>query len=283
MFNRLIKANGRHRRLEGWPLVFTVLTTLAVLTGTVIEFAPLFLVDQSMTPTPAMRPWTPLEVAGRDLYIREGCNNCHSQMVRPFRHELERYGDFSTAAETAFETPHLWGSKRTGPDLARVGGKYPHLWHVRHLENPRSTSPQSIMPPYPWLLTWAADYDDLPAKMGVLRTVGLPYSDAEVQRAPALARAQAERIAAEIEEQGGPEGLADREIVALVAFLQRLGTLSETAPGEDARAEDDLEAHEVDEVIETMTGTQPGEGPGEPEQFPVPNDSTLTDSIPTSP
>ncbi len=223
MFNRLIKANGRHRRLEGWPFIFTALTALAILTGTIIEFAPLFLVDDSMTAPEGATPWTPLEVAGRDLYIREGCNNCHSQMVRPFRHELERYGNFSTAAETAFESPHLWGSKRTGPDLARLGGKYPHLWHVRHMEDPRSTSPGSIMPDYPWMLTARMDYEYLPSVMSALRTVGLPYSDAEVENAPALARAQAEQIAAEIVEQGGPEGLANKEITALVAFLQRLG------------------------------------------------------------
>ena len=258
MFNRIIKANGRHRRLEGWPFVFTALTVLAILTGTVIEFAPLFLVDDSMTAPPGSTPWTPLEVAGRDLYIREGCNNCHSQMVRPFRHELERYGPSSTAAETAYESPFLWGSKRTGPDLARLGGKYPHLWHVRHMENPRSTSPGSIMPDYPWLLTSRIDYDYLPSVMGALRTVGLPYDDAEVENAPTLARTQAEQIAAEIATQGGPNNLADKEITALIAFLQRLGTFAEAPP-----AEKDLEQHEVDEIIETMTGTQPGDAPGE--------------------
>ena len=262
MFNRIIKANGRHRRLEGWPLVFTVLTVLAILTGTVIEFAPMFLVDQSMTPNPGVEPWTPLELAGRDLYVREGCNNCHSQMIRPFRDELERYGPFTTAAETAYETPFLWGSKRTGPDLARVGGKYPHLWHVRHMENPRSTSPNSIMPDYPWLLTRTLDLDVLPRRMRVARTIGLPYTDAQIENAVADARAQAETIAAEVVAQGGPERLADKEIVALVAFLQRLGTMGVQPPAPGAPSEGTLEAHEVEETIETMTGTQPGDRPG---------------------
>ena len=222
---RFIQANGRHRLLEGWPLVFTVLTTLAILVGTVVEFAPMFLVRGAVAPAPGVAPWTPLEVAGRDLYVREGCNNCHSQMVRPFRDEVERYGPYTTAAETAYEAPFLWGSKRTGPDLARVGGKYPHLWHVRHMENPRSTSPQSIMPPYPWLLTRRADYSGLPDHLRALRAVGLPYTDEEVANAAALAQAQADRIAADVAAQGGPDHLADKEITALIAFLQRLGTM----------------------------------------------------------
>lgn len=231
---RFIRANGRHRLLEGWPLVFTVLTTLAILVGSVIELAPMFLVRGSVAPAPGVAPWTPLEVAGRDLYVREGCVNCHSQMIRPFRDEAERYGAYTTAAETAYDTPFLWGSKRTGPDLARVGGKYPHLWHVRHMEDPRSTSPRSIMPPYPWLLTQRADYAGLPARLRALRAVGLPYTDAQIENAAALAQAQADRIAAEVAAQGGPERLADKEIIALVAYLQRLGTMA--APT-DAAAE----------------------------------------------
>jgi cbb3-type cytochrome c oxidase subunit II len=224
MFNRMIDANGRHRVIEGWPLVFTVLVTVSILVGTVVEFAPIFLVRGQNQPLEGMTPWTPLELAGRDIYIREGCNNCHSQMVRPLRAEVERYGPYSTAAETVYETPFLWGSKRTGPDLARVGGKYPHLWHVRHMENPRSTSPSSIMPPYAWLLSDEANLDVLPRRLAALRTLGLPYSDDEIANATALAQTQANEIAAQIVEQGGPDRLADKEIVALVAFLQRLGT-----------------------------------------------------------
>ncbi|MEO0559262.1 MAG: cytochrome-c oxidase, cbb3-type subunit II [Bacteroidota bacterium] len=221
--SRFIQANGAHRRIEGWPLVFTILTVLAILVGTIVEFAPIFLVGGAVEPMETLEPFTPLEVAGRDIYITEGCNNCHSQMVRPFQHEALRYGPYSTPEEGAYETPHLWGSKRTGPDLARLGGKYPDLWHVRHMEEPTSTSPQSIMPPYPHLLTSTVNLDNLPAKLRGLQTLGIPYTDAEIENAVALAQAQADSIAANIEEQGGPARLADKEITAMVAYLQRLG------------------------------------------------------------
>ena len=255
---KFLDTNGFHRRLEGWPLVFTVLTTLAVLVGGVVEFMPLILVDSQVEEIATVEPFTPLEVAGRDIYIREGCVGCHSQMVRPFRHEIERYGDYSKPGETVYESPFLWGSKRTGPDLARVGGKYPDLWHVRHMENPRSTSPRSIMPPYPWLLSHTLDFDDIPGKLTALRTVGVPYADDEIANAATLARTQAAAVAASVVEQGGPSGLEDKEIAAVVAYLQRLGTFLEAAP-----AEDDLEAHERQEIIETMQGEQPGALPGD--------------------
>ncbi|ARA92128.1 cytochrome-c oxidase, cbb3-type subunit II [Rhodothermaceae bacterium RA] len=234
---RFIKPNGLHRRLEGWPLVFTVLVTISILIGGLVEYLPMVLVDDSVQRIESVRPFTPLELAGRDIYIREGCNNCHSQTVRPFRHELERYGEYTKAGETVYERPFLWGSKRTGPDLYRVGGKYPHLWHVRHMEDPRSTSPRSIMPPYPWLLEKPLKLDDLPRKLRVLQRLGTPYSEAEIEQAVDDARRQAREIAAEVEAQGGPAGLADREIVALVAYLQRLGTdiqTAETAPSAPA-------------------------------------------------
>ena len=221
---KILSTNGRHRKLEGWPLLFTVLTTLAILVGTVVEFAPMFLVGQSATDEPMVAPFTPLELAGRDLYIREGCVGCHSQMVRPFRHEIERYGEYGRAGETIYERPFLWGSKRTGPDLSRIGGKYPHLWHVRHMEDPRSTSPQSIMPAYPWLLTREANLATLGRRLRVLRSLGHPYPDDVVADAEGVARAQGAEIAEAIVAQGGPAGLADKEIVALVAYLQRLGT-----------------------------------------------------------
>lgn len=223
MFNRFIKANGRHRTIEGWPLVFTVLVTLSILVGTVVELAPILLVSSANKPLEGMEPWTPLELAGRDIYIREGCNNCHSQMVRPLLAEVIRYGPPGTAEETAYETPFLWGSKRTGPDLSRVGSKYPDLWHVRHMENPRSTSPNSIMPPYAWLLKNELDLSSLSRKLSGLRTLGLPYSDEEIANAESLAREQASTLAAGIVTQGGPDALADKEIIAIVAYLQRLG------------------------------------------------------------
>ena len=241
---RFLRANGAHRRIEGWPLVFTVLTTLAILVGTVVEFAPIFLVGGAVEPLETLEPFTPLELAGRDLYIAEGCNNCHSQQVRPFQDEELRYGPYSTPEEGAYETPHLWGSKRTGPDLTRLGGKYPDLWHVRHMEAPRSTSPQSIMPPYPHLLSTRLDLADLPAKLRGLRTLGIPYTDAEIADAVELAQAQADSVAANVAEQGGPDRLADKEITALVAYLQRLGR---DRVEFDGRAEPDLEEHEIEE------------------------------------
>lgn len=214
----------KHRDLEGWPIVFTVLTTLAILVGTIIEFVPMFLVESNVPRIATVQPYTPLELAGRDLYIKEGCNNCHSQQIRPFRHELERYGEYSKPGEHVYDHPFLWGSKRTGPDLMRVGGKYPNLWHVRHMEDPRSTSPRSIMPPYPWMLTKTLDLSDLPAKMQTLQRLGVPYTDAEIASAVADAQAQARAIADDVVSQSGPAGLADKEITAMVAYLQRLGT-----------------------------------------------------------
>lgn len=212
-----------HRKLEGWWVVFTVLTVLSILVGSVAEIAPILLVKSNMPTIKSVKPFTPLELAGRDLYIREGCNNCHSQMVRPFRDEIERYGEFSKAGETIYEHPFLWGSKRTGPDLARVGGKYPNLWHIRHFEDPRSTSPRSIMPPYDWLLRDNAVISDLPAKMKTLRTLGVPYSDDEIANAVTLAQKQAKEIADDVAANGGPKGLENKEVIAMTAFMQRLG------------------------------------------------------------
>lgn len=220
---RFIKTGGRHRTLEGWPLVFTLLVTVSILIGGAIEFIPLVLVESNIPKIDTVEPWTPLELAGRDLYIREGCNNCHSQMVRPFRHEIERYGEYSKPGETVYERPFLWGSKRTGPDLARVGGKYPNLWHVRHFDDPRSTSPRSIMPRYSWFLDWDLDYESIPGRLKTLKTLGVPYTDAEIESSIEDAMAQARMIASDVEASGGPANLETKEIVAIVAYMQRLG------------------------------------------------------------
>ena len=268
---RFLRTNGLHRRLEGWPLVFTILTVLAVLVGTVVEFVPVFLVGGGVEPIATVRPFTPLEVMGRDLYIREGCVGCHSQAVRPFRHELERYGPYTRAGETAYEHPFLWGSKRTGPDLQRVGGKYPHLWHVRHMEDPRSTSPRSIMPPYPWMLEREVDLEDLPDRLRALRRVGVPYTDEEVEHAVAHAQDQAWEIAAEIAGQGGPNGLEDKEIVALIAYLQRLGADLDAPPV-------DLEMPPADDANQAKTDVQPT-----PDVHPVPDDGLLSRTSALSP
>ncbi|HEX9225468.1 MAG TPA: cytochrome-c oxidase, cbb3-type subunit II, partial [Arthrobacter sp.] len=187
---RFIQA-GWHRRWEGLPLTFTVWTTIAVVVASLFEIIPTFLIKSNVPTIASVKPYTPLELAGRDIYIREGCFNCHSQMVRPFRYETERYGEYSKPGEFVYDHPFLWGSRRIGPDLARVGGKYPDLWHVRHMEDPRSTTPQSIMPAYPWLsrarINWAA----LERGVAAQAALGVPYTPDEVTGAAALGRKQA--------------------------------------------------------------------------------------------
>jgi len=215
---------GGHRKLEALPVTFGILTTIAILIGGLVEFIPLALVDENVPRISSVEPYTPLEVLGRDIYIREGCVGCHSQQVRPFRDEVERYGEYSKPGEHVYDHPFLWGSKRTGPDLHRVGGKYPDLWHVRHMENPRSTTPKSLMPPYPWLLSWELNVEAAPARLKALQRVGVPYSDEQIARAITDAQAQADEIATGVAATGGPADLQDKEIVALVAYLQRLGT-----------------------------------------------------------
>jgi cytochrome c oxidase cbb3-type subunit I/II len=216
--------HGVHRVLEGRVVTFTVLTALALAVGSLVEAIPMFFDKTNVREIASVKPYTPLEVLGRDVYIREGCYNCHSQLVRPFRYETERYGEYSKAGEYVYDHPFQWGSKRTGPDLHRVGGKYPSLWHVRHMKVPSSTTPGSVMPRYPHLLTDAYDVSGIGAKMRALRAVGTPYTDGEIEGAPAAIEAQAKAIAAEVESQQGPKGLADKEITALTAYLQRLGT-----------------------------------------------------------
>ena len=217
-------SHGIHRVLERHIVVFTVLVALAVAVGSLVEAVPMFVDDSNVKTIASVKPYTPLEVVGRDIYLREGCYNCHSQMVRPFRHETERYGEYSKAGEFVYDHPFQWGSKRTGPDLHRVGGKYPHLWHVRHMDDPPSTTPGSIMPAFPHLLTDDYSVDDITAKLEAFRTLGVPYSDNEIAGAEASMKAQAEQIAVEIALQRGPKNLASKEVAALIAYLQRLGT-----------------------------------------------------------
>lgn len=212
-----------HRKLEGWALVFSILTFLSIIVGTLVELIPMFLVYDQTPVIKTVKPFTALEQTGRDLYIREGCVGCHSQMVRPFRDEIERYGEYGKAGETVYEHPFLWGSKRTGPDLSREGGKYPNLWHVRHFENPRSTSPNSIMPAYAWLLENDIDLSNVSDKLQTLKTLGVPYSDKEIANAGTDAQKQALEIAKDVEANGGPKNLQGKEVVAVVAFMQRLG------------------------------------------------------------
>ncbi len=211
-----------HRALESRPVQFAVLTFVTVFIGGVIEFVPTALVRANVPTIAAVKPYTPLEIEGRDLYIREGCVGCHSQMVRPIRAETERYGEYSKAGEFVYDHPFLWGSKRTGPDLHRVGGKYPDAWHYLHMQNPTATSPGSIMPAYPWLLTQTLDTTHIEGKIITLRRLGVPYPDGYERVAGDDLRAQADRLAAGLQ-KGGLQVSGDREIIALIAYLQRLG------------------------------------------------------------
>lgn len=212
-----------HRVLEGKPAKFALYTFIAVLVGGIVEYVPTALIKSNIPSISSVHPYTPLELEGRDLYIREGCVGCHSQMIRPFRSETERYGEYSKAGEFVYDHPFLWGSKRTGPDLHREGGKYPNSWHYMHLRQPTSTSPNSIMPSYAWLMTDNLDISHTEGKIITLRKLGVPYPDGYEKQAGNDLKAQAETIASDLK-KGGFDVMPDREIVALIAYLQRLGT-----------------------------------------------------------
>lgn len=229
-------AGTGHRWLESKPLLMTVGATVAILVGGIVEIIPMYLVKSNVPTISTVKPYTPLEVVGRDLYIREGCVGCHSQMIRPFRSETERYGEYSKAGEFVYDHPFLWGSKRTGPDLHREGGKYPDAWHYNHMEDPRTTSPGSIMPRYPWLLTQKLDLNSLPARIGALRKVGVPYPDGFEATAIKDAEAQAAKIVTNLKAGSVADAKPDREIIALIAYLQRLGTDIKLAPAAGAPA-----------------------------------------------
>ncbi len=221
-FNAAGHDKAWHRWLERRPVQFLVWTTIAILIGGIIEMIPTFLVKSNTPTIAAIKPYTPLELEGRDIYIREGCNNCHSQMIRPFRSETERYGEYAKAGEYVYEHPFLWGSKRTGPDLLRVGGKYPDAWHYNHMKDPTSMSPGSIMPSYPWMITDELDVSATEAKIRTMRKLGVPYPEGYESRALADLRTQAFNIATGLKESG-IDVREDREIIALIAYLQRLG------------------------------------------------------------
>jgi cytochrome c oxidase cbb3-type subunit I/II len=227
-----------HRRLlEPNAALFAVLTTVMVSIGGLAEIVPLFSGNLGPEPIAGVTPLTPLEVVGRDLYIREGCSTCHSQMVRPMRSETLRYGTWSRGGEYAYDHPFLLGSRRIGPDLARVGGKWPDAWHWEHLRDPRSTSAGSIMPPYPWLLEWTYSADHAVASMTALQTVGVPYTDQQIADAPAAMAAQASDIVARLA-TGNVQASPDKEAVALIAYLQRLGKDGKAAAEAGTRAAD---------------------------------------------
>jgi len=186
-----------------------VLIVVVVSVGGLVEIVPLYFQNSTTKPVPGIKPYTPLQLAGRDVYLREGCYNCHSQMIRPFRAETERYGHYSVAGEFVYDHPFQWGSKRTGPDLHRVGGRYSDEWHRTHLNNPRDVVPESNMPGYPWLAKAAISAPGIEARMRAMRTLGVPYSDEEIGKAR--------------EELDGRS-----ELDALIAYLQNLGTAIKT-------------------------------------------------------
>jgi cytochrome c oxidase cbb3-type subunit 2 len=199
-----------HEKIETSNFLMIVLILVAVAIGGIVEIVPLYFQRSTTQPTATLKPYSPLQLAGRDVYIREGCYNCHSQMVRPFRAETLRYGPYSTAGEFVYDHPFQWGSKRTGPDLHRVGGRYSDEWHRVHLINPRDLVPESNMPAYPWLARAGLDAAEMPTKLTALRRLGVPYSDADVAGAAEAVKGKT-------------------ELDALVAYLQVLGTSPATA------------------------------------------------------
>jgi len=194
-----------HEKVETNVFLLIVLTVLVMSVGGLVEIVPLFFQKSTTQPVEGLKPYTALQLEGRDIYIREDCNACHSQMIRPFRAETQRYGHYSVAGEFVYDRPFLWGSKRTGPDLARVGGRYSDEWHRAHLMNPRDVVPESIMPGYPWLASNQLDSSHIQKKMRVLRSLGHPYTDEQIANAPAELKGKT-------------------ELDALVAYLQSLGT-----------------------------------------------------------
>lgn len=212
-----------HRKLEGMGTVFTVLTLVSILVGSIIEIYPTMSLHKYIPPNTQVEPATPLELAGRDIYIREGCYVCHSQQIRPTAAEVLRYGEPSKVEESMYDRPFQWGSKRTGPDLAREGKKYPNLWHYRHMIDPRVVTQNSIMPSYPWLAEKNTDFLILRKKVSVMKNLGVPYDEKTLATADIMAENQAKEIATQIQNDGGPGGLERKEIIALIAYLQSLG------------------------------------------------------------
>lgn len=221
-----------HRVIERRPVTLLVLSLIVVAIGGLIEFVPTFLVKSNVPTIASVKPYTPLELQGRDIYVREGCYTCHSQMIRPFRDEVSRYGEYSKAGEFVYDHPFQWGSKRTGPDLAREGNKYPDSWHYNHMYDPRSMSPGSIMPQYTWLLDNALDTASTPAKIRAMRTMGVPYPEGYDLQANKDLMHQADSIAANLKKDK-IETPPNVEIVALIAYLQRLGTDIKADPGKN--------------------------------------------------
>lgn len=226
-----IAAKGEywHRWIERRPIQLLILSLVLVLIGGIVEMVPTFMVKSNVPTIASVQPYTPLELQGRDLYVKEGCYTCHSQMIRPFRSETERYGEYSKAGEFVYDHPFQWGSKRTGPDLHRIGGKYSDSWHYQHMLDPRSMSPGSIMPSYQWLFENDLNTALTPNKIEAMQKLGVPYPDGYAEQANADLRKQAQEIANRLKEEGAIDASAvpmiqEKEIIALIAYLQRLGT-----------------------------------------------------------
>lgn len=231
---------SRHKIFETNSILLLIGILITVSIGGIVEILPLFWLKSTIEKVQGMRPYTPLELAGRDIYVREGCYLCHSQMIRSLRDEVERYGHYSLAAESMYDHPFQWGSKRTGPDLARVGGKYSDEWHVLHMRNPRAVVPESIMPGYPWLAERRLDADSIDANLAALKAIGVPYTDEMVKQATADLKAQVDPDGDGVEAllkrypkaqvrqfDGDPSFVSEMD--ALVAYLQMLGTLVDFA------------------------------------------------------
>ncbi|MEP3915465.1 MAG: cytochrome-c oxidase, cbb3-type subunit II [Parasphingorhabdus sp.] len=232
----------KHKKIERNITLLAVLALVTVSIGGIVEIAPLFWIDNTVEKVDGVRPYTPLELAGRNIYVREGCYTCHSQMIRPFRDEVERYGHYSLAAESMYDHPFQWGSKRTGPDLARVGGRYSDEWHVQHLKDPRAGVPESIMPPYAFLAKKELKAGDMSGHLRALSRVGVPYSLEAIEKADEDLLTQVDPMASttELEKRypkvqvrdfdGNPDKLTEMD--ALVAYLQMIGTLVNFEAGE---------------------------------------------------
>ena len=217
-----------HRRMEGRPIKFMVWVLIAVAIGGIVEIIPMFLIRSNVPTISTVEPYTPLELAGRDIYVAEGCYNCHSQMIRPLFAETVRYGEYSKPGEFVYDHPFQWGSRRIGPDLAREGRTNPNaLWHYDHFKDPREVNAGSIMPAYPWLFTKKINFDQIQTRVNAMAMLGVPYSEAEIQgMAPDFAKIQAREIAAIIDQAGGPpaDEIWDTQVIALIAYMRRLGT-----------------------------------------------------------
>ena len=228
----------KHKKIERNSILMMIFVIIVISIGGIVEIVPLFKKETTIEPIKGIRPYTPLELAGQNIYIREGCNSCHSQQIRPLRDEVERYGHYSLAAESMYDHPFLWGSKRTGPDLARLGGKYSDDWHVKHMINPRDVVPESIMPAYKHMENTAADIHNISKHLRALQKLGVPYTDKMIETAKHHAKAQARAESdyhEEMEELYGELNMRDfdgkpefvSELDALIAYMQVLGTMAE--------------------------------------------------------